>query len=193
MQSICVYCGSSNGARPDYAQAADDLANTLYRRNLTLVYGGASVGIMGRLADAMLDRNGKVVGVMPQFLVDKEIAHPRLTQLHVVETMHDRKLRMAQLADGFIAMPGGLGTLEEIFEVITWGQLGLHAKPCGFLNVCGYFDHLIAFLQHTTTERFVKAENRDMLFFEATPAKLLARLEAYQAPKIEKWLDSEQT
>ena len=187
MRRICVYCGSSSGSIPAYADSARELAGVLVRHQIELVYGGASVGTMGTIADTVLELGGKVHGVIPKMLYDKEIAHEGLTQLHVVNSMHDRKTMMAALSDGFIAMPGGFGTLEEIIEIVTWGQLRFHEKPCGLLNVNGYFDHLLAYLDHARQERFLKPENRRMLLSDADPASLVRRFERYEAPKVEKW------
>ncbi len=170
-----------------YADAARALADVLVRHDLELVYGGADKGIMGVIANAVLERGGKVHGVIPQMLVEKEIAHPGLTELHVVKSMHARKTMMAALSDGFIAMPGGFGTLEEIIEVVTWGQLRFHDKPCGLLNTDGYFDHLVAYLDHAREEGFLRRENRDMLLVDADPAALVRRFERYTAPRVEKW------
>lgn len=187
MRRICVYCGSSSGKRPEYAAAARELADVIVRHDLELVYGGADKGIMGVLADAVLERGGKVHGVIPQFLMDKEIAHRGLTKLHVVASMHARKTMMAALSSGFIAMPGGYGTLEEIIEIITWGQLRFHDKPCGLLNVDGYFDHLLAYLDNANKEGFLRRENRDMLIVDADPVGLIRKFERYTAPRVEKW------
>jgi uncharacterized protein (TIGR00730 family) len=187
MQRICVYCGSNNGARPEYADAARDLADVLVQQDLDLVYGGADLGIMGILADAVLERGGKVHGVIPDMLREKEIAHTGLTELHVVASMHARKTMMAALSDGFIAMPGGFGTLEEIIEIVTWGQLQFHDKPCGLLNVGGYFDHLLSFLDHANAEGFLRAENRQMLLHDDTPTGLMQQFERYSAPGVDKW------
>ncbi|MDZ7644722.1 MAG: TIGR00730 family Rossman fold protein [Woeseiaceae bacterium] len=187
MESVCVYCGSSPGTQPDYATAARELAGALLERGLALVYGGASKGLMGIIADAMLAGGGRVVGVIPQGLVDKEIAHEGLTELHVVASMHERKALMAELSDGFIAMPGGFGTLEEIVEMLTWGQLGIHAKPCGLLNVAGYYDGLLGYVEHAERQGFVRGEHRRMLLASSDPAALLARLDSYQAPAVAKW------
>lgn len=187
MRRICVYCGSNLGARALYADAARDLADVLVRHDLELVYGGADKGIMGTIADAVLERGGNVHGVIPQMLCDKEIAHQGLTELHVVSSMHARKTMMAALSDGFIAMPGGFGTLEEIIEIITWGQLRFHDKPCGLLNVGGYFDHLLAYLDHASTEGFLRSENRQMLLCDQTPAGLIQQFERYSAPHVDKW------
>jgi hypothetical protein len=163
MKRVCVFLGSSAGLQPEYGKVAKQLGRELIRRNLGLVYGGANLGLMKILADTVLAEGSEVIGVIPQMLVEKEIAHQGLTELRVVGSMHERKAMMADLADGFIALPGGLGTFEEFFEVWTWGQLGLHAKPCGLLDVCGYFRHLIQFLDHAVDERFLRQENRDLL------------------------------
>jgi hypothetical protein len=187
MRRVCVYCGSNTGQRPGYAAAARELADVLIRHELELVYGGADKGIMGILADAMLERGGKVHGVIPQMLTEKELAHQGLTELHVVASMHARKTMMAALSDGFIAMPGGYGTLEEIIEIITWGQLRFHDKPCGLLNIDGYFDHLLAYLDHANKEGFLRTENRDMLLVDASPVGLIQKFERYTAPHVEKW------
>jgi len=187
MRRICVYCGSSSGGLGDYANAARDLADVLVRHEIELVYGGASVGTMGTIADTVLELGGKVHGVIPKLLYDKEIAHEGLTALHVVNSMHDRKTMMAALSDGFIAMPGGFGTLEEIIEIVTWGQLRFHEKPCGLLNVNGYFDHLLAYLDHAQHQGFLKPQNRRMLLADADQAALVREFERYEAPKVEKW------
>lgn len=188
MRRICVYCGSNSGIRPEYADTARDLADTLIRHDLELVYGGADKGIMGVLANAVLERGGKVHGVIPQMLCDKEIAHQGLTELHVVSSMHARKSMMAALSDGFIAMPGGFGTLEEIIEIITWGQLRFHDKPCGLLNVGGFFDHLLSYLDHASAEGFLRPENRRMLLDDATATGLIQQFERYTAPHVDKWV-----
>jgi len=187
MRRICVYCGSNTGERPEYAAAAKQLADVLVRHELELVYGGADKGIMGIIANAVLEQGGKVHGVIPQMLAEKEIAHQGLTELHVVASMHARKTMMAALSDGFIAMPGGYGTLEEIIEIITWGQLRFHDKPCGLLNVDGYFDHLLAYLDHANSEGFLRRENRDMLLVDRDPVGLVQQFERYAAPRVEKW------
>lgn len=192
MRRICVYCGSNPGNHSDYATAAGELAEVLVRQDLELVYGGAAKGIMGVIADRVLELGGKVHGVIPKMLEEKEIAHKNLTQLHVVASMHDRKSMMAALADGFIAMPGGFGTLEEIIEVLTWGQLQFHDKPCGLLNVNGYFDNLLAFLDHACTEGFLRHENRQMLMSDTSPAELIREFERYTAPRVEKWMSGRQ-
>jgi uncharacterized protein (TIGR00730 family) len=186
---LCIFCGSSPGARPDYAEATAELARLLAQRGIGVVYGGASVGLMGLLADTALDAGGEVIGVIPAALEAKEIAHPGLTDLHVVGSMHERKALMAELSDGFVALPGGSGTLEELFEVFTWSQLGLHRKACALLNVAGYYDGLQTFLDHAVNERFLRAEHRAMLLCEDTPAAVLDALERFEAPAVDKWLD----
>lgn len=177
MKRVCVYCGSSPGSMPDYMQAASDLGKALVKRKMDLVYGGASVGTMGEIARTVLAAGGDVTGVMPKGLVEKEIAFKGLTDLRVVDDMHQRKSLMNQISDGFIAMPGGLGTLEEIFEALTWAQLGLHEKPCGLLNVCGYYDKLVEFLDHGVEQGFVKTEYRGMIQVDECPERLLDKLE----------------
>ncbi|MEM8815098.1 MAG: TIGR00730 family Rossman fold protein [Pseudomonadota bacterium] len=188
MRRICVYCGSNTGNKPDYAAAAVELADALCTNGIELVYGGAAKGIMGIIADRVLELDGRVHGVIPQQLVDKEIAHTGLSKLHVVASMHERKMLMAALADGFIALPGGFGTLEEIIEVVTWGQLKFHDKPCGLLNVAGYFDPLLAFLDRAAAEGFVRESNRRMLLSDAGVNGLLSQFERYEAPGEDKWL-----
>lgn len=189
MYRICVYCGSSSGARSAYSDAARNLADALVRHDLELVYGGAAKGIMGVLADAVLERGGRVHGVMPRMLMDKEIGHAGLTELHVVASMHERKTMMAALSDGFIALPGGFGTLEEFIEILTWGQLRFHDKPCGLLNVRGYFDRLLAYFDHAQHEGFLRAENRRMLLYDDDPAGLIRQFEHYSAPGVDKWAE----
>jgi uncharacterized protein (TIGR00730 family) len=189
MKTICVNCGSSPGARPEYREAARELGAQIASRGMTLVYGGARVGLMGDVADAVLERGGKVIGVVPTSLND-QVGHNGLTELRVVNTMHERKALMFDLSDAFIALPGGLGTLDEIFELLTWAQLGHHAKPCGLLNVCGYYDQLLGFLDHATVQGFIRREHRDMILVDETIAGLLARCEAYRAPATPKWGDT---
>jgi uncharacterized protein (TIGR00730 family) len=174
VKAVCVYCGSSFGSDPAYLEATQTLARTFARERIRVVYGGAAVGLMGALADATLEAGGEVVGVIPQQLVDREIAHQGLTELHVVATMHERKALMAQLSDGFVALPGGIGTLEELIEVFTWSQLGLHAKPLGVLNVNGYYDRLGAFLDHAVEQGFQPAQQRAKLVMAADTDALLA-------------------
>lgn len=187
MQRICVYCGSNTGVHTDYADAARALAEVLVQHEFELVYGGAAKGIMGILAEAVLELGGKVHGVIPKFLEGKEMAHTGLTELHVVASMHERKSMMAALSDGFIAMPGGFGTLEELVEILTWGQLRFHDKPCGLLNVRNYFDSLLAYLDHAQKEGFLRAENRAMLLSDSDAAGLIFQFERYAAPRVEKW------
>lgn len=193
MKSVCVFCGSSPGARPSYRDAAARFATALAQRGIDLVYGGASVGLMGVLADAALAAGGLVVGVLPRALDRKEIAHARLSELLVVDSMHERKAQMADRSDAFVALPGGIGTLEEWFEVLTWSQLGLHAKPCGLLDVDGYFAPLLALLDRAVSERFVTPEHRSMIVVEDDAERLLDALASWRAPAAEKWLDRDDT
>ncbi len=192
MKRVCVYCGSNAGRHPDYAEAKA-LARALVQKNIGLVYGGASVGVMGVLADTVLAEGGQVIGVIPQGLVDKEVAHTGLSDLRVVTSMHERKTLMAELSDGFIALPGGLGTLEELFEVLTWAQLGLHHKPCGLLNIRQYYRPLIDFLDHAVAERFLHEVYRAMLLVDEEPERLLARFESYHAPAVARWVERTST
>ena len=189
LKSVCVFCGASPGARPIYHEAAAQLGRHIAERNLTLVYGGGAVGLMGVVADAALAAGGEVIGIIPQSLERAEIGHKGLTRLEVVDGMHARKARMAELADAFIALPGGLGTLEELFEVWTWGQLGYHAKPLGLLEVDGFYARLTDFLDHLVAERFVREQHRAILQVSASPAELLARMDAWQPTAAPKWVD----
>lgn len=193
IRRVCVFSGSSPGRRPEYTAAAAALATLLAERKLGLVYGGACVGLMGVLADTALSLGAEVVGVIPEALVAKEVAHRGLSDLRVVGSMHERKALMADLSDAFIALPGGLGTVEELAEILTWGQLGLHRKPCGLLNVAGYFDKLAEFLDHAVDERFVRPAHRAALMVETTPAALLNRFEGYTPPVVTKWIDRDET
>jgi len=193
MQRICVYCGSSPGKNPRYRQAADQLGKALVERGLGLVYGGASIGVMGAIADAVLENGGEAIGIIPESLAIKEVAHENLTRQYVVKSMHERKALMAEMSDGFIALPGGWGTIEEIFEILTWAQLGFHEKPSGLLNVESYYDGLFTFLEHAIDQQFVKSAYREMLIMESESTLLLDRFEAYQAPKVKKWLSPSQT
>ena len=192
IKKICVYCGSSAGKDPDYARAAVALGQALCNRSIGLVYGGAAVGIMGTVADAVLEKGGEVIGVIPKSLAVKEVAHPNLAELHVVASMHERKAMMAELADGFIALPGGWGTLEETFEILTWAQLGFHDKPCGLLNINGYYDGLIGFLENAFEQQFVSELYRPMLITSNEPASLLDQFASYQAPKVRKWVGEDE-
>lgn len=193
MRSVCVFCGSSRGANPAIIAAAQQFGALLAERDIELIYGGGSVGLMGELADSVLSNGGRVVGVIPQFLLDKEVGHVGLTQLKVVNTMHERKALMAELSDAFVALPGGIGTFEEFFEVWTWGQLGLHAKPYALLNVANFFDPLLAFLDHVVAERLLRNEHRRLLLVESEPVKLLDKLMAARPTQLPKWIDREQT
>lgn len=193
INSICIYCGSSPGRLEAYGSTAGALAKSLVSRNIRLVYGGAGIGIMGIVADQVLKLGGQVVGVIPKALAHKEVAHKNLTQLHVTQSMHERKLLMADLSDGFIALPGGIGTLEELFEIWTWAQLGFHQKPCGLLNVEGYYDSLITFLDHVLAEQFVKKHHHSMLIVETHPDTLLDRYVNYQPPVVRHWVGKEET
>ena len=188
MNSVCVFCGSSPGNDPDYAAAAQELGQTLAERGTTLVYGGGHVGLMGVVADAALGAGGEVIGVMPRSLVDREIGHTNLTKLHVVRSMHERKALMSELSEGFIALPGGNGTLEEFFEVLTWAQLGEHAKPCGLVNVAGYYDPLLAVFDQMVDRAFLKREHREIVLVEEDPSSLLERFEGYEPPMTIKWI-----
>jgi uncharacterized protein (TIGR00730 family) len=192
MNAVCVFCGSNTGASPDYARAAGELGRLLAGNGTTLVYGGGRVGLMGVVADAALAEGGRVIGVIPEALATRELAHERVTELRVVASMHERKALMSELSDGFIAMPGGIGTLEEWFEVWTWSQLGFQPKPCGLLNVAGYYDHLLSFLDHMTGERFLTPVHRGMAIVEEDPGRLLARLASYQPPRARKWIEDEE-
>jgi hypothetical protein len=192
MRRICVYCGSNHGRREIYAEAATALGQELARRGLGLVYGGGGVGLMGVLADAVLDAGGEVVGVIPAALDAREVSHPRVQDLRLVSSMHERKALMAELSEGFLALPGGLGTFEELFESWTWSQLGIHRKPCGLLDVAGYYQPLLAALDLAVAEGFVRREHRDMLIVEHSPAALLDRFEAYDPPTAEKWLSADE-
>jgi uncharacterized protein (TIGR00730 family) len=193
MNRICVFTGSSPGLLPEYKTAAIELGNELASRKYELVYGGAKVGLMGVIADAVLSCGGRVTGVIPADLASKEIAHQGLSELKIVASMHERKLVMSELSSAIVALPGGLGTLEELFEMLTWGQLGIHKKPCGILNVHGYFDQLLAFLDHAESQRFIASEHRNMLLSQSDPRALLDLIESYRAPVAEKWLDREAT
>ena len=191
MKSLCVFCGSSDGSRPEYAAAAEALGAALARAGIKLVYGGAHVGLMGRIADAALGAGGKVVGVMPAVLVEKEVAHRGLTELHEVASMHERKALMADLSDGFISLPGGAGTMEEAFEVWTWAQLGIHAKPVAFLNVDGYFDKLIDLVDHMVQNGFLRRQHADMLIVRPGVDELIAACRAYVPRHVTKWIGAE--
>jgi uncharacterized protein (TIGR00730 family) len=194
VERICVFCGASPGARPAYREVTEELARLLAASGIGVVYGGGGVGLMGALADAVLAEGGAVTGIIPRALVDREIAHRDVTDMRVVGSMHERKALMAELADAFIALPGGLGTLEELFEVYTWAQLGLHRKPCALLNVEGYYDGVVDFLSTAVEERFVRDEHREMLIVEREPGALIERLRRFEPDAaVPKWIDLEET
>ncbi len=187
LKSIAVFCGSSSGKDPLYMEVARELGKKLAEEKIQLIYGGAQVGCMGAVADAVIEHGGKAIGVIPKKLMRVEIAHGNLTELHVVETMHERKAMMADLADGFIAMPGGSGTLEEYFEVLTWAQIGYHQKPCSLLNVNNYYTPLLSLFDHMIEQGFVKEEYRKLMIMEEDPSLLLDRLKNYKPAYIQKW------
>jgi uncharacterized protein (TIGR00730 family) len=189
IKRLCVFAGSSPGAREEYRHAALGLGRAMAAQGIGLVYGGAKVGLMGALADAVLGAGGEVVGVIPQALVAKDVAHHGLTELRVVTSMHERKQLMADLSDGFVALPGGIGTLEEFAEVLTWAQLGLHQKPCGLMNVASYYTRILEFLDHSVAERFLAPVHRTMLLVAEAPDELLSLLVSYQPQVVDKWLD----
>jgi uncharacterized protein (TIGR00730 family) len=188
LKNIAVYCGSSEGTESIYKDQAELLGKTLAENNVTLVYGGAQIGIMGIVADAVMQNGSKTIGVIPKFLCSKEVAHTGLTELIITESMHDRKLKMLELSDAMIALPGGFGTMEELFEVLTWAQLGLHTKPIGILNVDRYYDDLIKLVENMNTKGFLKSEHRDMLIISNNVDELLDKLEEYVAPPVPKWI-----
>lgn len=190
---VCVFCGSNAGSNGVYVEAARELGRVLGREGIGLVYGGGSVGLMGELADAVLAAGGEVTGVIPHALWAREVGHRGLTDLRIVETMHERKAMMADLSDAFIALPGGLGTLEEIFEVWTWAQLGLHAKPLGFLDVNGFFAPLMQFLDRAAEERFVRGEHRAIAVVESDPLALLKTFDQWRPPRVQKWITRDET
>ncbi len=194
MKKICVFCGSNVGSKDIYTQKAQELGRLLAEKGLELVYGGGNVGLMGVIADAVLAAGGQVIGVIPNFLMEKELGHTGATELIITKSMHERKQTMADLSDAFIAMPGGVGTLEELTEIFTWAQLGLHEKPIALLNVQGYYDDLIVFFDRMVTEKFVSTANRSMLLSDSNPADLLEKMSTYVPPKDgQKWLDRTRT
>jgi uncharacterized protein (TIGR00730 family) len=193
VRRVCVFCGSSPGARPAYAEATAEVARLLAGEGIGVVYGGGHVGLMGVLADTAMAAGGEVIGVMPRALVDREIGHTEISELRVVGSMHERKALMADLSDAFVALPGGAGTLEELFEVYTWAQLGLHDKPCGLLDVEDYFSGLVGFLDHAVDERFLREEHRGMLIVEREPRALIERLAEFEPRAVTpKWIDREE-
>lgn len=189
MRRICVFCGSNPGASPVYMETARALGETLARRGLGLVYGGGKVGLMGAVADGALAAGGEAIGVIPHALVVREVAHQGLTQLRVVDSMHERKALMAELADGFLVLPGGIGTMEEFFEIWTWAQLGLHGKPIGLLDAAGYYAQLQGFLDHAVAERFLHPDHRSTVLVDADAGRLLDRMQGYAPPNVAKWID----
>jgi hypothetical protein len=189
MKSICVYCGSNFGVRDSYLQTAQRLGTEMAKRDIVLIYGGGKVGLMGAIANSVLAAGGKVIGVIPQALVDKEIAHSGLSDLRIVGSMHERKALMAQLADAFIALPGGLGTLEEFCEIATWTQLGFHSKACGLVNIEGFYDGLLAFLDRATEEKFIRSEHRMIVLSDEDPVELIEKLAQFEIPSVPKWID----
>lgn len=193
MKRICVFAGSNSGARAEYVAGARELGRVLAERGLGLVYGGGRVGLMGALADEALSRGGHVIGVIPEALMAREVGHKGLSELRVVKSMHERKAMMADLADGFVALPGGFGTVEEFFEVLTWAQLGLHRKPCALLDIDGYYEPLLSFVEHSVGQGFVKPEYSAMISTSGSPAELLDRMATYRAPVVEKWIERSET
>lgn len=187
MNSVCVFCGSNSGASPEFSGAARDLGVELARRKIRMVYGGSKLGLMGVLADACLDAGGEVIGVMPEYFIVREQAHPRLTRFCTVDDLSERKARMAELSDGFVALPGGLGTLDELFEVVSWTQLGMQHKPCGLLNVRGYYDKLAEFLDNAVAEQFVRAEHRRIVMLENSAVRLLEVMDEWMPETVRKW------
>jgi uncharacterized protein (TIGR00730 family) len=193
VKRVCVYAGSNEGARLEYTTAAERLARTLVARGIEVVYGGGDVGLMKVVADAALADGGRVIGVIPEALIAREVGHGALSELHVVGSMHERKATMADLSDAFVALPGGFGTIEELVEMATWGQLGLHAKPFGLLDAAGYYAQLVAFFDHAVAEGFVRPQHRDMLLVSEEPEELLDAFAAYQPPIVRKWIDRDET
>ena len=185
---ICVFCGSNSGINPAYRDAAQAMGHLLAERGIELVYGGGNVGLMGVLADAVLEANGRAIGVIPESLMSKEVGHLGLTELRIVQSMHERKALMADLSDGFIAMPGGFGTFEEFCEVVTWSQLGIHAKPCGLLNVSGYYDPLLQLFDHAVREGFLRQENRRLVLEDRDSTRLLQKMEQFHVTAVGKWI-----
>lgn len=189
MKSICLFCGSNKGVKPEYQTAAREFGRTLAEQGITLVYGAGKVGLMGVAADAALEAGGKVIGIIPEFLKAKEVAHLGLTELHVTETMHQRKAMMAELSDGFVALPGGFGTFDELFEILTWGQLALHRKPVGLLDVAGFYQPLLAMARHASSEGFVSSTNLELFAADSNVTGLLQRMREYKPMTTDKWLD----
>jgi len=193
MKRICVFCGANTGKRDQYSTAAKDLAEELVSREIEIVYGGGRIGLMGVLAERAIELGGRVIGVIPESLATKEVAHDSISELIVVGSMHQRKAKMAELSDGFISLPGGIGTIEETFEMLTWSQLGFHNKPCGIINVEGFYDKLIEFLNHTSEEKFFMDIYRRMLIVETDPSALLDKFEQYKPPQVKHWIAEDET
>lgn len=193
MKRLAVFCGSSMGLSEAYKEGAIQLGKELAKRKITLVYGGSSIGIMGTVADTVLELGGQVIGVIPKMLEEREISHPHLTELLIVDSMHERKAKMVELADGFIALPGGMGTLEELFEVLTWAQLGLHQKPCGILNIHHYYDSLISFIDHMHEQQFLQDQYRSMALIASNPSDLIEQFQSYVAPLVKTYINEKQT
>ena len=193
MKRICVFCGSSSGASPAYIETAKKIGEVIAAKGLGLVYGGARCGLMGAVANAAIENGAEVIGVIPGALIEKEVAHVGVSDLRVVGSMHERKMLMSDLADAFIALPGGMGTLEELCEILTWAQLGLHRKPCGLLNVEGYYRHLISYFDHAAAEGFIRPEHRSLLVIDEEPRGLIERLQSYEMPAVSKWIDRQDT
>lgn len=193
MKRLCIYCGSNAGRSPLYQQAAQALISEMVRRGIGVVYGGARVGLMGVVADTALALGGEVIGVIPEGLIEKEVAHHHLTELEVVPSMHQRKARMVELSDGFIALPGGAGTMDELFEVYTWAQLGLHSKPCALLDVDNYYSGIVEFLSRATEDQFIRPAHHKMLLIDDNHQRLLDRMAAYDPPQVKKWIGMEQS
>lgn len=192
LRQVCVFCGSSRGTNPAHLAAAQNLGRELAQRGLALVYGGGNIGLMGALADAALSAGGHVIGVIPEALLAKEVGHRGLPDLRIVKTMHERKALMAELSDGFIALPGGFGTFEEFFEVLTWSQLGLHAKPCGVLNVASFFTPLLQLIDHAVTEGFIRPAHRELMLVDDSLERLLERMKRFEPPTVHKWIDRDE-
>jgi len=193
MKRICVFCGANTGKRDQYSTAAKDLAEELVSREIEIVYGGGRIGLMGVLAERAIELGGTVIGVIPESLATKEVAHDSVSELIVVGSMHERKAKMAELSDGFISLPGGIGTIEETFEMLTWSQLGFHNKPCGIINVAGFYNKLIEFLNHISEEKFFMDIYRRMLIVETDPSALLERFEQYKPPQVKHWIAEDET
>lgn len=193
LKSLCVFCGSSQGNRPEYEQVTQAFGRLMANEGLQLVYGGGDIGLMGALADAVMDAGGEVIGVIPDALLAREVGHRGVTELRVVESMHERKALMADLADGFVALPGGLGTFEELCEILTWAQLGIHTKPVGLLDIAGYYDHFAALLDHAAAEGFVRPAHRDLLLVETDGEVLLRRMYEYRPPAVAPWMNRQET